>query len=161
MLNKIIKPENIKEKISYLRLKNRKIVTTNGVFDILHIGHIRYLKKAKELGDTLIIAINSDKSTKKLKGPKRPINDQDIRAEALSALEFVDYVLIFNETDPVKILSVIKPDFHVKGGDYNMDDIIEKKVVESNKGKVILVPEIKGFSTTDLIDKIIRIYQKQ
>ncbi len=144
----------LKQIVKELKEKNKIIVTTNGVFDILHIGHIRYLEKAKKLGNILIVAINSDESVKKIKGPKRPINEQNIRAETLAALGCVDYTIIFNEKDPVKILEEIKPDIHVKGGDYNLSQIIEKGIVEKNNGKIVLLPEIKGFSTTDLINKI-------
>ena len=141
-------------------LKNKIIVTTNGVFDILHLGHIKYLQEAKKLGDILIVAINSDSSVKQIKGPERPINSEQSRAEVLAALSFVDYIIIFNETDPVKILSDIKPDIHVKGGDYKIDEIIEKDIVEKSNGKIVLIPEIKGYSTTDLINKIIKNYKK-
>ena len=141
-------------------LKNKKIVTTNGVFDILHLGHIKYLQEAKKLGDVLIVAINSDSSVKQIKGPERPINNQQSRAEVLAALSFVDYIVTFNETDPVNILSELKPDIHVKGGDYNINQIIEKDIIEKNNGKIILIPEIKGYSTTDLIKKIIKNYKK-
>lgn len=157
--NKIKTLQEIKEIVAYLKKQDKKIVTTNGVFDILHIGHIRYLEKAKKLGDILIIAINSDNSVKQIKGPKRPLNKQDVRAEALAALQCIDYVLIFNETDPVKILSEIKPAVHVKGGDYDISQIIEKDIIEKNNGKIALIDEEKGFSTTNLINKIIEVYK--
>ncbi|MBL7055063.1 D-glycero-beta-D-manno-heptose 1-phosphate adenylyltransferase [Candidatus Woesearchaeota archaeon] len=157
---KIKTMEELKKIIKNLKSQNKKIVTTNGVFDILHLGHIKYLQEAKKLGDILAIALNSDSSVKQIKGPQRPINDQEARAEVLASLEFVDYIVIFNETDPVKILSEIKPDIHVKGGDYKLGEIIEKDIVEKNNGKIILIPEIKGYSTTNLIDKIIKIYKK-
>ena len=152
--------EELKKIIEALKKQNKIIVTTNGVFDILHLGHIKYLQEAKKLGDILIIAINSDSSTKQLKGPERPINNQEVRAETLAALEFVDYITIFNETDPIKILSEIKPNVHVKGGDYKIGQIIEKDVVEKNNGKIVLIPEIRGYSTTDLINKVLSSYKK-
>lgn len=152
--------EEIKELVNNLKKQNKKIVTTNGVFDILHVGHVRYLQEAKKLGDALIVAINSDSSVKQIKGPGRPINNQEARAETLAALESVDYIVIFNETYPVKVLSEIKPNIHVKGGDYSMDQIIEKEVIEKNNGKIILIPEVKGYSTTDLIKKIRGNYKK-
>lgn len=152
---KIISKNEIKGIVESLKKQNKKIVTTNGVFDILHIGHIRYLQEAKKLGDTLIIAVNSDSSVKQIKGPKRPLNSENDRAEALASLECVDYVTIFGEETPVNILSKIKPDIHVKGGDYKISQIIEKDVVEKNNGRIILVPEVKGYSTTDLIKKIV------
>lgn len=157
---KIKSIEELKKIIENLKEQNKSIVTTNGVFDILHLGHIKYLKEAKKLGDILIVAMNSDSSVKQIKGPERPINNQKVRAETLSALEFIDYIIIFNETDPIKILSEIKPNIHVKGGDYKINKIIEKDTVEKNNGKVVLIPKIKGYSTTDLINKIIEDYKK-
>lgn len=156
---KIKSTDELKSIVEDLKKQNKKIVTTNGVFDILHIGHIRYLEEAKKLGDILIVAINSDSSTKKIKDPKRPLNNENDRAEALASLECVDYVTIFNENDPVKILGDIKPSIHVKGGDYKIHQIIEKDVIEKNNGKIVLIPEIKGYSTTDLIKKIIELYK--
>jgi D-glycero-beta-D-manno-heptose 1-phosphate adenylyltransferase len=160
MKDKIKKAEEL-EKIA-LKLKNqdKNIVTTNGVFDILHIGHIRYLQEAKKLGDVLIVAINSDSSVKKLKGPKRPLNNEKDRAEALAALECVDYVAIFTETDPVKFLEKIKPNFHAKGGDYKISQIIEKDVVEKNNGKIVILDKVEGYSTTDFIKRVIELYKQ-
>ena len=156
---KIKSIEELKNLVENLKKQNKKIVTKNGVFDILHIGHIRYLKEAKKLGDILIVALNSDSSTKIIKGPKRPLNNENDRAEALASLECVDYVIIFNEKDPIKIIEKIKPDVHVKGGDYKIGQIIEKDTVEKNNGKIVLIPEIKGYSTTDLIKKIAGLYK--
>jgi glycerol-3-phosphate cytidylyltransferase len=153
--SKVLKNYNrLKEIVEKLRKAGKKIVTTNGVFDILHIGHIRYLNEAKEFGDVLIVGINSDESVKKIKGSDRPINSEFSRAEVLSNLRAVDYCVIFNETDPRKLLSIIKPDIHIKGGDYKLEDIIERKIVEKNNGKVIIIPFIKGFSTTKIITRI-------
>ena len=149
----------LKNIVENLKKQNKKIVTTNGVFDILHIGHIRYLKEAKKLGDILIVAINSDNSVKKIKDPKRPLNNENDRAEALASLECVDYVAIFNENDPTKILEKIKPNVHAKGGDYKIEQIIEKETVEKNNGKIVLIPKVKGYSTTDLIKKIAGMYK--
>ena len=149
----------LKKIVENLKKENKKIITTNGVFDILHIGHIRYLQEAKKLGDVLIVAINSDKSTKHIKGSKRPLNNENDRAEALAALQCVDYITIFVEKNPIKILEIIKPNVHVKGEDYNLSKIIEKDAVEKNKGKVVLIPEVKGYSTTDLISKIVKLYK--
>ena len=157
-MSKIKNIQELKGIVIELRAKGKKIVTTNGVFDILHIGHIRYLKEAKKLGDILIAAINSDSSTKKLKGPKRPLNNENDRAEALAALECVDYVTVFNEENPIKILGVIKPDIHAKGGDYKINQIIEKDIVENNNGKIVLIQKVEGYSTTDVIKNIIDLY---
>ncbi len=159
MTNEKIKTiSELKDISEELRNQNKKIVTTNGIFDILHIGHIRYLQEAKKLGDVLIVAVNSDFSTKRIKGPKRPLNNEKDRVEALAALECVDYVAIFNEENPIKILEQIKPNIHVKGGDYDMNQIIEKDAVEKNNGKVVLIPKVKDYSTSNLINKIIKAY---
>ncbi|MBI2135316.1 D-glycero-beta-D-manno-heptose 1-phosphate adenylyltransferase [Candidatus Woesearchaeota archaeon] len=157
--SKIKTISELKVIVKTLKKENKKIVTTNGVFDILHIGHIRYLQQAKKLGDALIVAVNSDSSVKKIKDPRRPLNNESDRAEALAALQCVDYVTIFSEENPVKILDVIKPNIHVKGGDYKIEKIIEKEIVEKNNGKVVLIPEVKGYSTTSFIRKIVEKYK--
>ena len=158
-MSKIKSIGELKSLVEALKKQNKKIVTTNGVFDILHIGHIRCLKEAKKLGDVLIVAVNSDSSVKKIKDPKRPLNSENDRAEAIAALECVDYATIFNEESPIKFLEGIKPNIHVKGGDYKIDQIIEKNVVEKSNGRIILIPEVKGYSTTDLIKKIAGLYK--
>lgn len=158
-MSKIKTINELKDISKKLRNEGKIVITTNGVFDILHIGHIRYLQEAKKLGGILIVAINSDSSVKKIKDPKRPLNNENDRAEALAALECIDYVAIFDEDDPIIFLKAIKPNIHVKGGDYDMSKIIEKDTVEENDGKVILIPEIKGYSTTDLINKIVTLYK--
>jgi rfaE bifunctional protein nucleotidyltransferase chain/domain len=140
--------------VAELRKKGKKIVTTNGCFDILHVGHVKYLKEAKKLGDVLIVAVNSDRSVRKIKGPGRPITNEKDRMEILSSLSCVDYVFPFDEPDPVAWISKLKPDIHVKGGDYTMDRIIEKDAVESYGGKIVLLKKIDAPSTTDLIKKI-------
>ncbi|MAG52581.1 MAG: D-glycero-beta-D-manno-heptose 1-phosphate adenylyltransferase [Nanoarchaeota archaeon] len=130
-----------------------KVVTTNGAFDILHSGHVFSLKKAKSYGDILIVCLNSDSSIKKYKSLNRPIIPQKDRAELLVALEIVDYVVIFNETDPREILKIIKPNFHVKSKSGFKG--IEKDVVEKNGGKIVLIDDTKeGYSTTKIIEKI-------
>lgn len=136
------------------RKKGKKVITTNGCFDILHLGHIRYLEKAAQHGDILVVGVNSDASVKKIKGESRPVNSQEDRAEVLAALKSVDYTFIFDEPDPVRFLSKIKPDVHVKGGDYSMEQIIERETVEANQGQVVLVPMVPGRSTSGIIEKI-------
>ena len=158
-MSKIKTINELKNIVEELKKQNRKIVTTNGVFDILHIGHIRYLQEAKKHGDILIVAVNSNSSVKSIKDPKRPLNNENDRAEALAALECVDYVTIFSEENPVKFLEIIKPQIHAKGGDYKIDKIIEKDTIEKSGGKVILIPEVEGYSTTDLIKKIVNLYK--
>lgn len=157
---KIKKLNELVKIVKNLKKGNKKIVTTNGCFDIIHIGHIKSFEMAKKLGDILIVAINTDRSVKKNKGEKRPINSEKIRAEQVAALENVDYVVIFDEDDPCKLLEKIKPDTHVKGKDREMSQIIEKDIVEKNGGKVVLLPLYKGFSTTELINKILSVYNE-
>ena len=134
--------------------KNQRIVFTNGCFDILHIGHIRYLQEAAKLGDILIVGLNSDASVKRLKGEERPINNEAERAEMLGALGFVDYIVVFDEDTPLNLINVIKPDILVKGGDYQPDDVVGKKEVEERGGKLVLIPFVEGKSTTGIIEKI-------
>ena len=140
--------------ISNLKAKGKKIVFTNGCFDIIHVGHIDYLTKARQMGDILAIGLNSDTSVRHLKGKGRPINKEEDRAKVLSALYFVDYVTIFNEDTPDRLIRKIEPDILVKGGDWQMKDIVGASFVKSYGGKVATVPFVKGFSTTSLIRKI-------
>jgi len=152
--SKLVQEEQLGSVCQALKKAGKTIVSTNGCFDILHWGHLQYLEKARELGDVLICAVNSDRSVQKLKGPTRPINEEMIRARQLAALEAVDYVVIFNEDTPNKILDVIKPTLHVKGGDYKPEDLPERLVVEKNGGKVKCLPLAPGFSTTSLIESL-------
>lgn len=145
--------DSIASTVSQLKKQGKKIVTTNGCFDILHLGHIRYLQEAKSLGDILIVGVNSDVSVRKLKGLERPINKETDRAEVLAALEAIDYVIIFPEDTPEKLLGVIQPHVHVKGGDYTGKELPEKKVVEACGGKVHCVSHVPGFSTTEILKK--------
>jgi rfaE bifunctional protein nucleotidyltransferase chain/domain len=158
MSDKIKKREELKTEIVKLRKQGKKIVTTNGCFDILHIGHVRYLQSARDLGDILIVAINSDESVRTIKGEKRPLIPQEERAEILAALECVDYVMIFSEPDPIQFLKELKPDIHVKGGDYTLDQVIERKAVESLGGELRLMPGVSGKSTSNLIKLILKRY---
>lgn len=161
-INKKIKTLNRLIKIvNELKKQDKKIVTTNGVFDILHLGHVKYLEEAKKLGDVLIVGINTDSSVRQIKGNKRPINDEKSRMGVLAGLESIDYVFLFKEKDPRKWLSKIKPDFHAKAGDYRLSQIIEKDVVEKNNGKVAIVKIENGYSTTGIIKKILQIYKNQ
>ena len=138
------------------RHKGRKVVFTNGVFDLIHPGHIRYLRKARSLGDLLVVALNSDESVRRLKGADRPILPQHERARIVASFEMVDYVTLFDEDTPLEIISALRPDVLVKGGDYQLHEIVGRETVESNGGKVIAVPFEKGFSSTNIIDRIIR-----
>ncbi|HMO23277.1 MAG TPA: D-glycero-beta-D-manno-heptose 1-phosphate adenylyltransferase [Candidatus Melainabacteria bacterium] len=137
-----------------MREVGKKIVTTNGCFDILHVGHVRILKESRKLGDLLLVGINSDASVRRLKGPDRPINSAENRAEILLSLQCVDYVTIFDEATPVEFLSLVKPDIHVKGADYKPEDLEETPVVEAGGGKVHILALVPGHSTTSLVQKI-------
>lgn len=155
-----LKPKELKKIIDKLKKENKVIVFTNGCFDILHIGHVKYLKEAKKLGDILIVGINSDDSVKILKGKTHPIVPEKERAEILDSLKCVDYVIIFNEINPENLISQLRPDIHVKGGNYQIEEIPEAKLVESLGGKTVVLKEIKGKSTSSIIQSILRLYRK-
>ncbi len=157
----IIDRDSLSPLIEDLKRQGKIIVFTNGCFEILHIGHIRYLKKARSLGDILIVGLNSDISVKKIKGPKRPIIPQEQRGEVLASIRYVDYVVIFDEPDPYDLISLIKPHVLVKGGDWPVDKIIGKDIVESYGGKVLSIPYIEGSSTTEIINRIIERYERE
>jgi len=153
-----IKLRELKQIVNKLKKEGKKIVFTNGCFDILHLGHIKYLEEAKKLGDILIVGINGDKSVRILKGEGHPIMPEEERAEILSALKCVDYVVIFHETNPENLIIQLKPDLHVKGGDYSIDEIPESKLVKSFGGKTVILKEIEGKSTSKIIQKILAVY---
>lgn len=132
----------------------RVVVTTNGCFDVLHVGHARYLHEARALGDLLVVGVNSDDSVRRLKGPERPVIPEDERAEMLASLEAVDYVTVFGEDTPCELLEFIRPSIHVKGGDYSLDQVIERETVERNGGKVVVGIHIPARSTTDIVARI-------
>ena len=140
--------------LNSLRVDGKKIVFTNGCFDIIHVGHIRYLSKAKELGDILIVGLNSDESVKKLKGDNRPINSFEDRAILLSSLRFVDSVIIFKEQTPDNLIKKIVPDILVKGGDYKLEDIVGYQTVIENGGQVKTLSFYDGYSSSNYINKI-------
>jgi len=137
-----------------LRQQGRRVVFTNGVFDILHPGHVRYLQQARALGDVLIVGLNADASVRRTKGPHRPINNEEERSEILEALECVDAVVVFDEDTPARIISALQPDILVKGADWAEDAIVGRDTVEARGGRVVRVPVEKGFSTTGIIKKI-------
>ncbi len=147
---KVYSLENLLKQVEKWKKEGKKIVWTNGCFDILHAGHVSYLKEAKKLGDILIVGLNSDKSVKKLKGSNRPINPQDARAKILEALEFVDAIIIFDEDTPYEIIKKIRPHVLVKGGDYKIDEVVGREFAQEVK----ILPYLKGFSTTNIIKKI-------
>ena len=143
-----------KKLVEELKKQNKTVVFTNGCFDILHVGHLRYLNEAKRQGDVLIVGVNSDDSVKRLKGESRPINNQNDRAEMLCGLKAVDYTVIFEEDTPEALIGELKPSIHVKGGDYTKDDLPETKIVESYRGEVRILTFIEGKSTTNIVKKI-------
>ena len=142
--------------VSGAKAEGKKVVFTNGCFDLLHRGHLHLLREAKKLGDILIVAINNDLSVKKLKGPKRPILPEADRAELIGALEMVDYVTLFHEADPYHLIKELQPNILVKGGDWTTERIIGGEVVEKEGGRVVAVPYLDGYSTTQMIERMCR-----
>ena len=156
MIEKILTPEQMLGERVRLRAVGRRLVFTNGVFDLLHVGHVRYLAEARALGDALVVAINSDRTVRELKGPDRPVFNEAERAEILAALRVVDYVTIFDDVSPRSLIAELLPDVLVKGGDYDLDQIHGREEVEAAGGKVISLPFVKGASTSALIEKMSR-----
>jgi rfaE bifunctional protein nucleotidyltransferase chain/domain len=156
MANKIINRENLAPILDDLRKEGKKIVFTNGCFDLLHVGHLRYLEQAREEGDLLVLGLNSDRSVRELKGETRPLLPQEERAEMMAALSMVDYIVIFDERTPLNLIKELRPDILVKGGDWKREDIVGGQEVKFAGGKVVVVPEIPGRSTSNLIAEIIR-----
>jgi rfaE bifunctional protein nucleotidyltransferase chain/domain len=152
--SKILSGIQVSRMLAIAKLKEKKIVFTNGCFDILHGGHIDYLTKASDLGDILIIGLNSDASVKRIKGSDRPIQDQESRAKALASLFYVTYVVIFEEDTPLNLIAEVKPDVLVKGGDYKIENIVGHDIVKKNGGKTLTIPFLEGFSTTAIINKL-------
>ncbi len=151
----VLNISELSSKVKTLKQDGKRIVFTNGCFDIIHVGHVRYLKEARKLGDVLIVGLNSDESVRTIKGTSRPIVPQAERAEVLSSLRSVDYVVIFNEPDPYNTIAALKPDILVKGGDWHIENIIGRDIVESCGGKVCTIPFIEGASSTNIIESII------
>jgi rfaE bifunctional protein nucleotidyltransferase chain/domain len=161
MKQKIIGEKGLLRIEKNLKTRGKRIVFTNGCFDLLHIGHIRYLEKARTLGDILIVGVNSDSSVRILKGPKRPILPVKERAEILSGLGCVDYITIFNEQDPLKLITSLHPHVLVKGGDWTKEQIVGGDMVERSGGRVVIIPFVKGTSTSNLIGTILKKYEKR
>jgi len=154
MIEKILSPEEIVGERQHLRSAGVRLVFTNGVFDLLHVGHVRYLTQARALGDALIVAINSDRTVRELKGESRPVFNQNERAEILAALRVVNYVTVFDDISPRTLIAKLLPDVLVKGGDYQLDEIHGRDEVEAAGGKVISLPFVEGASTTSIIDRM-------
>ena len=154
--DKIISLDQLEQRAKALRTAGKTIVATNGCFDLLHVGHVRYLKAARALGDVLIVGVNADESVRGLKGPDRPLNNENDRAEVLAALESVDLVTIFPEERATKFLELATPHFYVKGGDYKKETLNaeERQVLENVGAKIDIVPLEKGYSTSELIERL-------
>jgi D-beta-D-heptose 7-phosphate kinase/D-beta-D-heptose 1-phosphate adenosyltransferase len=146
----------LRKKVRSLQKQGKKVVFTNGCFDILHVGHIRYLAAARALGDCLVVAVNSDASVRRLKGTARPIVPHRERMEVLAALGCVDYVVLFNANTPQQVIDALVPDILVKGGDWAMQDIVGRETVEQHGGKVVRIKTVPGASTTGMIDRILK-----
>ncbi|MEP6718648.1 MAG: D-glycero-beta-D-manno-heptose 1-phosphate adenylyltransferase [bacterium] len=154
MKQKILGPDQLLGVRKGLRAAGKSLVFTNGVFDLLHVGHVRYLAEARALGDVLLVAINSDRTVRTLKGEGRPLTNESERAEILAALRQVDYVTIFDDISPRSLISQLLPDVLVKGGDYNLDEIHGREEVEAAGGRVVSLPFIEGASTSAIIEKM-------
>jgi D-beta-D-heptose 7-phosphate kinase/D-beta-D-heptose 1-phosphate adenosyltransferase len=158
---KIKTKEDLHRIVEDLKKKGKRIVFTNGCFDLLHLGHIRYLEKAKSIGDILVVGVNSDRSVQSLKGPERPILPEEERAEILSGLECVDYITLFDELTPLELISSLQPHILVKGGDWAKETTVGREVVERSGGEVVILPFVEGSSTSNLIETILKRYEKR
>ena len=154
--DKISNRESLADKLNLWRKEGKMIVFSNGCFDILHRGHVEYLSKAADLGDCLVIGLNTDDSVKRLKGPSRPVNDERARAVVLAALEFVDAVIFFEEDTPYNLIKYVQPDVLVKGKDYKAEDIVGYDIVVGNGGKVETIDLVEGFSTTNILKSVVQ-----
>jgi D-beta-D-heptose 7-phosphate kinase/D-beta-D-heptose 1-phosphate adenosyltransferase len=155
---KIVNIQELKNVVGMCRNREQKIVFTNGCFDLLHLGHIQYLQQAKELGDVLVLGLNSDSSVRKLKGPQRPLISEQQRAQILAALDCIDYITVFSELDPLNLIRAVEPDVLVKGGDYKPEEVVGREIVETSGGKVVIVPLIENLSTSAIVQNIIEKY---
>jgi D-glycero-beta-D-manno-heptose 1-phosphate adenylyltransferase len=151
--SKIVSKETLEPLLNVMKFKSKTVVFSNGCFDILHRGHVEYLSKSASLGNVMIIGLNSDASVRRLKGPNRPVQDEQSRAMILASLQFVNYVVLFDEDTPYKLIDFIKPDILVKGSDYKEDEIVGADIVKKNGGKVITIDLVEGYSTTSIIER--------
>ena len=158
-MSKITPRNELKATVERLKREGKKVVFTNGCFDILHAGHTRYLREARKMGDAMILALNSDSSVRSIKGPMRPIVPEAERAEVVAALDSVDYVTVFDELTPLELIEFLRPDVIVKGGDWAEKDIVGAETVRKWGGRVAIMPEIEGASTTNIIDKVLQVYR--
>lgn len=161
MVSKILTRADAAKVVAERQAKGEKAVFTNGCFDLLHIGHIRYLQEARWQGDFLLVAINSDASVRGLKGPLRPLVSEGERAEVLAALACVDYVTMFDEPDPSSLLREVQPEILVKGGDWPIEQVVGRDLVEGRGGRVLTIPIVSGASTSRIIDRILERYTQK
>jgi len=161
MKEKIKDRKTLHRIIEDLKAKGKRIVFTNGCFDLLHIGHIHYLEEAKALGDILVVGVNSDRSVRNLKGPNRPILPEEERSEILSGLGCVDYIAIFGEATPLELISSLQPHILVKGGDWTQETTVGREIVETSGGKVVILPFVQESSTSNIIEAILKRYEKR
>jgi len=159
-MKNVISLKRLLKELSPLREKGRKVVFTNGCFDIIHAGHVRYLTKARSLGDMLVVGLNSDASVRAIKGPSRPIVPEAERAEVLGALRCVDYVVIFNEDTPLSLITALRPDILVKGSDWAAHEIVGGDVVKESGGRVARIRLLKGRSTTNIIKRVLELHKE-
>ncbi|MBI2089977.1 MAG: D-glycero-beta-D-manno-heptose 1-phosphate adenylyltransferase [Deltaproteobacteria bacterium] len=154
MQQKVCKITDLKKLLARAKSQGKKVVFTNGCFDLLHRGHLHLLREAKKLGDLLVVGLNSDSSVKAIKGPNRPILPESDRAELIAALEMVDYVVLFSDPDPHRLIQELRPDVLVKGGDWAKEAVVGADIVESTGGTVAVVPYLGGYSTTEIIERM-------
>ncbi|WP_076668561.1 D-glycero-beta-D-manno-heptose 1-phosphate adenylyltransferase [Pontibacter indicus] len=152
--DKILSWSDLQEQVQAWQKQGQKIVFTNGCFDILHLGHVDYLEKARQLGDKLVLGLNTDASISRIKGPSRPLQDEMSRARVMASLLFVDAVVFFDEDTPLELIKAVQPDILVKGDDYSIENIVGQDVVTARGGEVKTVPLVKGYSTTNVVKKI-------
>lgn len=157
-MKKILSWEKLKQEVDRLKDEGKRVVFTNGCFDILHVGHVRYLQEARELGDVLILALNSDSSVRTIKGEKRPVVPEGERAEVIAGLACVDYVTLFNEETPLLLIEYLRPDILVKGGDWSEQNVVGRDSVMRWGGRVAIIPQVIGASTTNIVEKILKVY---
>jgi len=160
MREKIVEREALQKRVQALKERDKTIVFTNGCFDLLHLGHVRYLKAARAKGDVLVVGLNSDRSVRRIKGPKRPVVSENERAEVLAALACVDFVTLFDEPDPLVTIRALLPNVLVKGSDWEEDAIVGREVVEEDGGRVVRIPLTQGASTTRIIERVLSNYQE-
>lgn len=157
-MGRVVSREELVEIRRQARREGKKVVFTNGCFDLIHRGHVEYLERARAMGDILVVGLNTDRSVRQLKGQGRPLTPQDDRARVLATLGMVDYVCLFDEDTPAQLIQAVVPDVLVKGGDYRIDEIVGRETVEKAGGRVVVVPLVEGFSTQGLIDRILQRY---